>query len=166
VSANGAGALNYQWRRNSSDIPGATGSTLTITNVQAADAGTYDVVVNDAYGSSTSNPAELRVLVPITFVQRPQSQTAGVGDNVTFTVEIAGNPPPFLYTWRRNVTQVKFTELSSERTASFTITNVQLSDAGNYIVAVSNAASSVVSLPAATLTVTNKPALNLSRLSQ
>ena len=74
------------------------------------------------------------------------------GDDVTFAVEISGGPPPFRYTWRKNISQIFASE---ERTASFTITNAQLADAGNYLVHVTNSISAASSLPAAVLTATN-----------
>ena len=42
--ANGTPPFSYQWRRNGVNLPGATNSTLTIPNVQAADGGSYSVV--------------------------------------------------------------------------------------------------------------------------
>ena len=57
----------YQWRFGpdpGNDLPGATGSTLTLSDAQAADAGHYRVVVSNASGSVTSVVAILRVLLP------------------------------------------------------------------------------------------------------
>jgi Tol biopolymer transport system component len=59
--------LIYQWRKNGvnlSDggrISGATTATLSIVNVQASDAGSYDVVVSNSAGSATSQEASLTV---------------------------------------------------------------------------------------------------------
>jgi len=53
VGATG-GALGYQWQFNASNIPGATGATLTISNVSATNIGVYSVIVNNAAGSLTS----------------------------------------------------------------------------------------------------------------
>jgi len=59
VSATGTG-LTYQWQLNSSNIPGATSSTLNLTNLTAANAGAYRVVVSStAGGSVTSQNANL-----------------------------------------------------------------------------------------------------------
>ncbi len=38
--------LSYQWRFNGIDLPGQTSSSLSLTNVQFGDAGTYSVVVS------------------------------------------------------------------------------------------------------------------------
>ncbi len=68
VTAVGATPLTYQWQRNSTPISGATSRTLTITNVQAANAGSYNVVVTNTNGTATSNPAQLALLSSATIV--------------------------------------------------------------------------------------------------
>ena len=68
VTATGDAPLAYQWRLNnvnlSTDIhiSGATNSTLTISNVQFTDAGSYSVLVTNAAGSATSTGAVLTVV--------------------------------------------------------------------------------------------------------
>jgi len=55
VSATGTGALSYQWRQNSVNIPGATLTGYTTPAATAAESGsTFDVVVSNAAGSITS----------------------------------------------------------------------------------------------------------------
>lgn len=65
VTATGP-ALSYQWRRNGTDIPGATGATYSIPSVTAADDGArFSVVVSNSYGSVTSAEATLTVGPPL-----------------------------------------------------------------------------------------------------
>ncbi len=59
VAANGTGPFTYQWRRNGQPIPGANGNVLQLPRIAATDFGTYDVVVSNAAGSSTSDAARL-----------------------------------------------------------------------------------------------------------
>jgi len=61
VSASGYGPLDYQWRRDGEDIPGADQESYTIDDVTFNDAGDYDVVVSNTCGSVTSTPATLTV---------------------------------------------------------------------------------------------------------
>src|SRR5439155_25326178 len=61
VSATGSGLL-YQWYKGASALPGKTGSSLTLNNVSAADAGTYSVAVSGACGTPLTNSATLAVL--------------------------------------------------------------------------------------------------------
>lgn len=65
VTAEGSGSLAYQWRFNGFDIAGADKDTFTIDNVQDEHAGTYDVVITNAAGTATSNPAVLTVITTI-----------------------------------------------------------------------------------------------------
>lgn len=61
VTAAGGGSYSYQWKKNGSSISNATGATLNLSNVQAADADSYTVVVT-GLGSVTSNAASLLVI--------------------------------------------------------------------------------------------------------
>ena len=58
-----ASGVTFQWKFNGSkfigDIPGATGDSLLLTNVRAANEGQYLVVVTNSAGSVTSAPAAL-----------------------------------------------------------------------------------------------------------
>ena len=57
VGAGGSGPLAYQWKRNSVDIPGATGAFYSIAAAAPGDAATYAVVVSNSAGSATSTSA-------------------------------------------------------------------------------------------------------------
>lgn len=66
VVASGGGTLSYQWRKNGSNlsdggiVSGALSTSLTLSIISTADAGSYDVVVS-GFGSVTSSPAVLAV---------------------------------------------------------------------------------------------------------
>jgi hypothetical protein len=57
VSAIGSAPLVFQWRQNGVNIPGATNSCYVIINVQATNAGTYNVVVGNGADAVTSADA-------------------------------------------------------------------------------------------------------------
>jgi hypothetical protein len=62
VTATGTG-ITYQWQKNGVNIPGATSSTLTITDPVLADDGSqFRVVLTNEAGSVTSTTATLTVL--------------------------------------------------------------------------------------------------------
>jgi len=61
VVAGGTPAPTYQWRKDGTNLPGATTPTLTLSAIQAAQAGDYTVVATNSAGSVASNPATLRV---------------------------------------------------------------------------------------------------------
>jgi pectate lyase len=59
--AGGTAPISYQWKKNGTPIPGATSSTLSLSNVQIADDGSYTLTASNSVGSATSNPAQLTV---------------------------------------------------------------------------------------------------------
>jgi len=65
VVAGGTAPLACQWHFNSAPVSGATNASLTLTNVQTTNAGSYTVVVTNAAGSITSAVAVLTVTNPV-----------------------------------------------------------------------------------------------------
>jgi len=61
VTAVGTAPFGYQWWKDGGALAWGTGASLTLTNLQAADAGDYSVVVSNQYGSMTSAVALLTV---------------------------------------------------------------------------------------------------------
>jgi uncharacterized repeat protein (TIGR03803 family) len=61
VTATGSNPLYYQWRFNSAIVFGATNSSLTISSVNFGNAGNYQVIITNNYGSVTSSVAQLLV---------------------------------------------------------------------------------------------------------
>jgi hypothetical protein len=53
--------VTYQWKLNGANLSNATNSALFITNAQGGAAGTYTVLLSNAYGTATNLPAILRV---------------------------------------------------------------------------------------------------------
>jgi hypothetical protein len=88
VTATGTGALAYQWAFNQTNLGGATNFTLCLTNLQAANAGPYQVVVTNLYGAATSCVATLSVL------GAPVSLSGGSGgiqySNGQFILQVTG----------------------------------------------------------------------------
>lgn len=62
VRAYGSKPMSYQWRHQGEPIANATNATLNLLTVSAADAGSYDVGVVNAFGSATSDAATLSVV--------------------------------------------------------------------------------------------------------
>lgn len=80
VAATGLPPLSYQWRFNGADIPDATANAYSRANVQVADDGSFTVVITNASGSVTSQPAVLKVLLNPALTQVRGTQT-----NFSFT---------------------------------------------------------------------------------
>jgi hypothetical protein len=93
--------LTYQWRFNGVPVDGATGTTLTVTNVQLQDEGEYSCALTDRAGVVNTVGARLTPWIGPAVVQPPLSQTIAAGSDFTMSVEVTGHPPPFTYSWRR-----------------------------------------------------------------
>jgi predicted esterase len=61
ISANGRWPWTYQWLKNGTPIPGATGSAFSLDDVKESDAGNYAVQVANGVGGDTSAAAALVV---------------------------------------------------------------------------------------------------------
>jgi hypothetical protein len=95
VAAGGTASLGYQWRQNGTNIPGATASSYTRSNAQAADAGSYSVVVTNASGSVTSSNA----LLVVTLLTPPRFATPGLLPDGRVQLVLTGDPGVYaLYT--------------------------------------------------------------------
>jgi PKD repeat protein len=85
VVASGTAPLAYQWQFNGTNLPGAIATNYTRSNVQAADLGTYDVVVSNSIGSITSALASL-TLAGRPILLDPQKT------NGAFSFTLSGDP--------------------------------------------------------------------------
>ena len=150
MTATGSGDLTYQWLAGTTEIPGETGSSLTLNAVSLTDTGTtYSVVVTDANGSVTSDSATLTVEeapVTVSITAQPADLTVTEGDDATFSVTATGSGD-LTYQWLVGVTEIPGATLST-----LTLNAVALSDAADYSVIVTDTNGSVTS-DNATLTV-------------
>lgn len=69
----------YQWRKDGVPIAGATDAKLRLTNVQAANAGIYSVVVSNALGTATSQAALLAIDERARLVNLATRASVGLG---------------------------------------------------------------------------------------
>ncbi len=155
----GDAPLAYRWFFNNQPITNAISQTLTITNVQPADAGVYALEVSNDVGSVLSAGAGLFVNAPAVVLASPQSQSVIIGSNAVFSVTPGGSAP-FTYQWRFNGAPI-----SGAVSQTYTITGAQSTNAGSYDVLVANSISSVFSSNAI-LTVTPPFTISPQPLSQ
>ncbi|MBI2927208.1 MAG: SUMF1/EgtB/PvdO family nonheme iron enzyme [Verrucomicrobia bacterium] len=166
VSATGTEPLSYRWQRNGADladnarVSGSGSRSLTVRDVQPADAGEYRVRVSSPAGSVVSQAATLTVTgeLPPRILLQPQSVTRIAGETAAFGVSATGTEP-LSYRWQRNgVDLADNARVSGSGSPSLTVRAVQSADAGEYRVKVSNPAGSVVS-QAATLRFSSPPVI-------
>jgi hypothetical protein len=95
--------------------------------------------VTNNFGSVTSSVAVLIVGVTPAITSQPQSVNTNIGAIVSFTVGASGDPMPN-FQWRLNGNPI-----SGATNSSYSRTNVQPADTGDYSVLVTNVAGSVLS---------------------
>ncbi len=121
---------------------GATDSVLSLIRVAPAAAGDYTVsVLNDA-GSTESKVVKVSVIEPVRIVTQPNGVDAPLGDTVTLSIEAEGTEP-INYFWLHNGNRV-FNSTGN----TLTLSELHPSNAGEYVVMVSNSGGQVTSAPA------------------
>src|SRR5207302_6942722 len=161
----------YQWRAgaagsgiftnllNAPNVSGgATNSVLTITNVSAANAGDYLVVVTNNFGVTTSSVARLTVLSGPFITLQPISTNSSGTLSAQFFASALGDLP-MTYQWQAGAissggpyTNVSGAQYVGGTTTNLTINNLAVSNSADLIIIFSNVAGSVTS-SVATLTV-------------
>jgi Concanavalin A-like lectin/glucanases superfamily/Immunoglobulin I-set domain len=151
VVAHGANPLAYQWQYGTNAIPGATNSEYLIPSAQFSNAGPYNVIVSNRFGTVTSAVAVLTVTpgVPPSIVIQPDSQSVAVGNSAYFGV-VARGATPLSYQW-----WLGSNAIAGATNAGYSISSPQLSDAGPYSVIVSNSYGVVTSSIAQLTLITN-----------
>ncbi|MBV6500212.1 MAG: hypothetical protein CJBNEKGG_02682 [Prosthecobacter sp.] len=160
VTMNGEAPISYQWFKGSDPIPGETGPTYTISSVQNADTGTYQVKVigpfNPAPGLLSQACAFSISLGNAVVLDPPGSQTVLAGDDVVLTAQAGGDNNRRVLQWRRGSTQ-----LFGEDSDTLNVPDITLAQAGEYTFRVDNVnlttgkAANATSAPAFVVVVEN-----------
>lgn len=127
VTATGTAPLNYQWRFNGLDLPGANQATLTLANVTAAQTGDYTVrVANDA-GVVVSRAATVTVTTQARQL-RLASPTAAPGSTVSVpvTIEAQGNENRARFSVGFDIERLRFTSVTLGNGAGGAALNVNV----------------------------------------
>jgi len=170
AAAFGPQSLNYQWQKNGTNLvqggrlSGTTNSMLTIASVSDADAASYSAVVSDGTASATTSNAVLTVNGYLFIASQPQSQTVGLGSNLTFNVTVYG-APPFVFQWYFSGAPLG-SPVTGTNVSFCTLTNVGTNQAGNYSVLVVNDYGSVTSSNAVLTVKAFPPSIGLQPLSR
>ena len=149
VSTTATIGITFQWRKgttnltNTGNISGATTNTLTISSVTTSDAATdYNVLITSSSPCVpvTSTNASLIVNQVVTIGTQPAAtQTICSGSTATFMVAATGTG--LTYQWRKGTANlVDAGNISGATTATLTITNAVMADAGTYTVLITGTA--------------------------
>jgi hypothetical protein len=122
VVARGNGPLQYQWRKNGMNLPGANAAGFALAAAITPDSGaTFSVSVSSAVGSVTSVPATLTV-TPATgapnILQHPERVRLNVGETGTFSVT-ATSPTPMTYQWQQGALTTNMVDIPGATGASY-----------------------------------------------
>jgi rhamnogalacturonyl hydrolase YesR len=152
VVATGTAPLSYQWKKNGTNIAGATSASYMTPATTVADSGTtFSVVVSNSVNSVSSGSATLTVnaaAVAPTITTQPAGMTVVAGQTATFTV-VATGTAPLSYQWQKGGVNI-----AGATSASFTTPATTSADSGStFAVEVTNSVKSVTS-SSATLIVT------------
>jgi len=135
-------SLNYQWRKDGTNLIGQTTPAYAASNLTTNDSGSYVVVISNSFGSVTSAPVVIAVngqSPPQNAMAAPASASRGVGGAVTLTVTANGSTP-FTYQWLKGSTP-----LTGRTNSTLVLTGLAPGDAGSYTCAVTNFLGGMVS---------------------
>jgi hypothetical protein len=151
-SAAATAPFTNQWRLSGTNLPGATGPSLAISNVIPGKDGEYSVLVGNAFGFDVSRPAKLDIGSRPAIVAQPVSLTVLEGQPAKISITVTGSLP-MTYRWRKGPTYVY--EYSTNSLIGFIgFSSTVLTNAGSYAVGVTNTLGQALRLSdAAVLTV-------------
>jgi hypothetical protein len=133
VGAISAAPLTFQWRRDGTNLSGATNATLYLPAARASDTAVYSVLVSNAIGSVVSSNAFLQVVgYPPSIQTQPAGQTNSGGDSALFQVTATGTAP-LNYQWRKDSQAIP-----DATNSSLLLPGLRRTNEGAYMVAVSN----------------------------
>jgi hypothetical protein len=99
ITAAGSPPLSFQWRRDGGNLSddsrtaGSGSTNLAIQNLLLSDAGNYDIVVANSFGSTTSQVAVLNVAYILPTIVSPTNSIGKQGHAFNFPIIATGTPP-------------------------------------------------------------------------
>ncbi len=144
ATAEGAN-LTYQWKRNNTNIVGATNSTLFIAAVSNSDTGSYVVVVTGKCNPPQStSPIMIRYTAPPTITKNPRDTTVCLGETVQFSVEGTGSG--LSYQWQKDGQNI-----DGAQGSNYVVLGVTAANLGSYSAIVKNSCNLTTTSVAAVL---------------
>jgi hypothetical protein len=136
VAATGNGPVRYQWQFNGANLPGATNTSLVLSNVNLSHEGDYRVLTTDDVTTGASQVARLTVRVPPTVLVGLRGETNAVGSTITLSITASGSVP-MGFSWRRgSITMTNRVLMTTSST--FTIFNAQTNDSATWRCVITN----------------------------
>ncbi len=139
-------APTLQWQTNGVDVAGATGTSLTLNNVQyaALNNAKISVIASNAACLDT-NSATLTIITTPVISPQPTNITVNVGDTANFVSGATGIPAPGLQWYKTTSVSSPGTPISGQTSGTLTFVNAQGSNILYYYLVASSTAGSVTS---------------------
>lgn len=132
ANVTGDGPLTYQWQFDGTNIQGATGTSLVLSDVQTTNSGTYTLIVANPISTNTTQVV-VDVSVGKPFLVAPvPSYVETAGDHLAFWANVGGTEPLY-YQWESNNVPI----LGATGSA-MVLSNITTSYGASYSVIVSN----------------------------
>lgn len=143
VTASGTTPFTYQWFKDGTAIVGATSSSLVISPIRKAAGGNYTVSVANSAGSATSSAATLTVtaIAPVVTTQ-PVAVAVSTGQTVNLTVVASGFENSYI--WYATIAG-NTSDVQVGTGATFSLSNAQKSNSGQYYCKITNEGGTVTS---------------------
>jgi uncharacterized protein (TIGR02597 family) len=144
--ATGTEPLTYQWFFNGINLPHATNASLDLAGFDAINAGTYQLVVTNTLGTTTSLPVAINILDgPLYVSGQPASSTNYLGRRVHLGGAVNGSRPMQLQ-WRYSPSSPPvWQDLPGATNEDLVLDPLRATNAGVYSFVASNAFGSVTS---------------------
>jgi autotransporter-associated beta strand protein len=132
VGAGGSPTLAYQWRRNGTNLPAASGTSYAIAHTTSNDTADYTVVVSNAYGSATSQVATLTVRLPLS----PRITHFALNNDGSFALSGTGSPgQPYALLGTTNLVPAAWAPLATntaDGSGGFSFTDAQATNCDSH----------------------------------
>jgi len=93
VAARGSPIVTYQWRFNGTNLAGATGYSLNLTNIQLTNTGNYSVAITNSLGWTISSNATLSVKAVFAYGNNQQFTNSQYTFNGQVTIRLQNGYP-------------------------------------------------------------------------
>ena len=155
LSANTGTALTYKWKKNGTDIPGATFINYQLSTINLIDAANYSVLVSNGTCSNTSSNISITVnALPAASISQGAALSLCQGAAMNLS---ANTGTGLTYKWKKNGT-----DIPGATFINYQLSTINLIDAANYSVLVSNGTCSNTSSNIS-ITVNALPAASISQ---
>lgn len=152
VNASGAG-LTYQWRKQGTNINGATTNELLLSALTNNDLQSYDCVISgECAPATTTAPIRVSLTPAATITKQPRDTSICEGKELQFTIEATGTG--LQYEWKRNGSTI-----TAAQGPSYVIASPSDVDAATYEVTITNECGTTITTQPFKLTVRKSVAL-------